>query len=176
VLEEEIARRAWPTGEVRDVLVDGAGRPVWTRDWQHNLIVNGLRNVLAALVMGDAQGAPADFWAIGTGDPSWDSGNVPPDSSRLTLTQLYTETARKPLGVGQITFVGGTFTNRIEVTAEFDTTDIPGGPATWSLREFGLFSGGSAAANSGVLINHRIHPRIDMQAGFTLQRTLRLTF
>jgi hypothetical protein len=173
--EEDIAGAQWPAGVFRDVLIDEAGRQVWARGWQPNLIVDGLRKVLAALMKGDAQGSPADFWAVGTGDPSWDSGNIPPDSSRLTLTQLYTETARKPLA-GQITFVGGTFTNRLEVTAEFTTTDIPGGPATWSLREFGLISGGSATANSGVLINHRIHPRIDMQPGFTLQRTLRLTF
>jgi len=173
---DNIATAPWPAGVFRDVLTDGSGRQVWARDWQHNLIVDGLRKVLAALVKGDAQGSPADFWAVGTGDPSWDSGSVPPDSSRLTLTQLYVETARKPLAAGQITFVGGAFTNRLEVTAAFSTADIPGGPATWSLREFGLVSGGSVAANSGVLINHRIHPRIDMQPGFTLQRTLRLTF
>jgi hypothetical protein len=176
VYEEDIAAGGRPAGEFRDVIVDDRGRTVWRGGWQANLIVNGMRNVLAALMKGDAQGAPIDFWAVGSGDPSWDGGTVPPDSSRITLTQLYTEVTRKPVTPAQITFLGGGFTNRIEITAEFATTDVPGSPATVTLREFGLFSGGSATANSGVLLNHRINSRIDLQAGFTLQRTLRLTF
>jgi hypothetical protein len=169
-------RPTGPFGEYRDVLLDTAGREVWRRDWQRNLIVDGLRKLLAALVKGDPQGAKLGYWAVGTGDASWDGGTVPPESARRSRSQLYTETARLALTAGQIIFVGGTFTNRLDVTAQLTTADIPGGPATWSLREFGVFAGGTAAANSGVLINHRIHPRIDMQAGFTLQRTLRLTF
>ena len=165
-----------PSGEYRDVLVDAVGRQVWCRDWQQNLIVDGLRRLLAALVKGDPQGAGLAFWAVGTGDPSWDVGTVPPEAARRTRSQLYAETARKALMPGQITFLGGPFTNRLEITTAFTTADIPGGPAGWSLREFGVFGGGSATANSGVLINHRIHPRIDLQAGFSLQRTLRLTF
>jgi hypothetical protein len=165
-----------PFGEYRDVLRDATGREVWARDWQRNLIVDGLRKLLAALVKGDPQGAKLGYWAVGSGDVSWDGGTVPSDASRRVRSQLYTETARLPLTAGQITFVGGTFTNRLDVTTQITTANIPGGPATWSLREFGVFGGGTAAANSGVLINHRIHPRIDMQAGFTLQRTLRLTF
>jgi hypothetical protein len=163
-------------GVYRDVLYDAAGAVLWRRDWHPNLIVDGLRKLLAALMKGDPQGAQLGHWAVGIGDVSWDSGTVPSEAARRTRSQLYTEVARQVLLPGQITFLGGTFTNRLEVTAQFATADIPGGPATWSLREFGLFAGGTAAANSGVLINHRIHPRIDMQPGFTLQRTLRLTF
>jgi hypothetical protein len=176
MIEERIPEETWPVGEYHDVLLDADGNQVWTRDWQRNLIVDGLRRLLAAMVKGDAQGTPLGFWAVGTGDVSWDGGTVPSEASRRTRTQLYTETARKVLSAGQITFLGGAFTNRLEITAAFTSADIPGGPATWSLREFGLFGGGTTTANSGVLINHRIHPRIDMQAGFTLQRTLRLTF
>ncbi|QQM44572.1 hypothetical protein [Streptomyces liliifuscus] len=165
-----------PSGRYRDVLVDASGRQVWCRDWRQNLILDGLRRLLAALMKGDPQGARLTHWAVGTGDPSWDAGAVPPEAARRTRSQLYTETARQSLTAGQITFVGGAFTNRLEITAQFTTADIPGGPATWSLREFGVFGGGTGAAGSGVLVNHRIHPRIDMQAGFSLQRTLRLTF
>lgn len=174
MIEERIPEEAWPIGEYHDVLLDADGKPVWDRDWQRNLIVDGLRKLLAAMVKGDPLGTPLGFWAVGSGDASWDGGTVPSEASRRTRTQLYNETARKALSPGQIAFIpSGSFTNKLEITAAFTVADI-GGAA--SLREFGLFGGGSAAANSGVLINHRIHPRIDMQAGFTLQRTLRLTF
>lgn len=171
--EERIFRPHFPRGEYRDALFSPDGKRIWETSWRKNLIVNSARNLLAALIKSDPQGAPAAYWAVGFGDPSWDGGNVPPDSARLTLTQLYNETGRKPLA-GQITFLGGTFTNKLEITAQFTVANIVG--TNLSLREFGIFGGGSAAANSGVLINHRIHPRIDMQAGFTLERTLHLTF
>ena len=89
---------------------------------------------------------------------------------------LYRETGRKAIPSGGIVFVGGTFTNQIEISVEFTTDDVLGGGADWQLREFAVFAGGTLAAGSGVMLNHRIHPRIDLQPGFTLQRTLRLTF
>jgi hypothetical protein len=159
-------------GEHRDVLLDASGALVWERAWADNVIVDSARNLLAALIKGDAQGAPIARWAVGAGEATWDGSGPPPDAIRRTRTQLFQETGRKPLSPGQITFLGGTFTNRLEITSTFTTAEVPAGP----LREFGLFAGGSNAANSGVLVNHRVHPRIDMQAGLTLQRTLRLTF
>lgn len=175
---EHTADGGYPRGEFRDTLLGPDGEPVWRNPWRRNLIVDGLRRLLAALTMGDPQGVPLAFWAVGTGEESWDDGTIPPEAARRTRTQLFSETARKPIPPGQITFVGGTFTNRLEINMEFVAADIPPGPGNqnWRLREVGLFAGGSAAADSGILINHRIHPRIDMQPGFTLQRTLRLTF
>jgi hypothetical protein len=158
-------------GEHRDVLLDADGNVVWATPWEHNVVVDSARSLIAALLKGDAQGAPIARWAVGAGDPVWDTSGPPPDSIRRTRTQLFTETGRKAVAAGQITFLGGTFTNRLEITSSFTTADVPAGP----LREFGLVAGGTAAANTGVLVNHRAHPRIDMQAGFTLQRTLRLT-
>jgi hypothetical protein len=96
--------------------------------------------------------------------------------TRRTFVKLVKETGRKPVAPQQIKFIGGSFTNQIEVSQDFVATDIPNGPLAWQLREFGLFCGATAATDSGVLINHRIHPRIDLQPGFTLRRTLRLTF
>jgi hypothetical protein len=177
-LEEERIYTAgsYPIGEYRDVLLGRHNEVIWERDWERNLIVDGLRKLLAALVKGDNQGAPIAWWAVGTGDDAWDQGSVPADATRRTFAKLVKETARKPVAQQQIKFFGGTFTNQLEVSQDFVAADIPGGPLTWRLREFGLFAGGSAAADSGVLINHRIHPRIDLQSGFTLKRTLRLTF
>jgi hypothetical protein len=159
-------------GDHRDILFDADGAIVWVRPWAANVIVDSARSLLAALVKGDAQGAAIARWAVGAGDPVWDSSAPPPDAIRRTRTQLFQETGRKAIAAGQITFLGGTFTNRLEIVSSFTTADVPGGP----LREFGLFAGGTAALNTGVLVNHRVHPRIDLQAGLTLQRTLRLTF
>ncbi len=162
-----------PCGAYRDVLLGPAGEVVWEQSWQPNLIVNSLRSLLAALIKGDPQGQPLAFWAVGSGYDTWDTGAVPSDADRLGLTGLYAETGRKPLPPEQITFVGGSLTNRLEISAQFSVADIAG--PVLSLREFGLFAGGSTAAGSGTLINHRIHPRIDLQVGFTLTRVLRLT-
>jgi hypothetical protein len=134
-----------PSGEYRDVLLGADGRVVWETAWERNLIVNSFRRLLAALVKGDAQGVPIAFWAVGTGNPSWDAGTVPTDAARRARAGLFTETGRKAVPPGQITFVGGTFTNRLEITQSFTTADIPSGagnPADLQLREFGLFAGG----------------------------------
>jgi hypothetical protein len=159
-------------GEHRDVLLDADGAVVWARSWAANVIVDSARNLLAALLKGDPQGAAIARWAVGAGDAVWDASAPPPDAIRRTRTQLFQETGRKAIAAGQITFLGGAFTNRLEIASTFTTADVPAGP----LREFGLFAGGSNALNTGVLVNHRVHPRIDIQPGLTLQRTLRLTF
>ena len=172
-MQEQMVEPGFPAGEYRDVLIGPGGRVQWETPWQRNLIVNNLRKLLAALVKGDPQGHAASYWAVGAGQAAWDAGPVPSEQDRRQLVQLYAETGRKAIGPGQIKFLGGAFTNQLEITAEFTSADIAG---DMSLREFGLFAGGGGAANSGVLMNHRIHPRIDMQPGFTLQRTLRLTF
>jgi hypothetical protein len=157
----------------RDVLRDPAGEIVWVRDWAPNVLVDGLRSLLAALLKGDPQGAGLGFWAVGAGTAAWDAPTgVPVDSVRRAWTGLAAEVARKPLTAGAMTFVGGTLTNVIEVTTHLTAADVPAGP----LREFGLFAGGTAALGSGVLVNHRVHPRIDVAAGFSLDRTVRLTF
>ena len=161
-------------GRFRDRLVTGGGALVRAWPWRPNLIVDELSRLLAALVKGDAQGGPLRWWAVGSGDPSWDSGAAPGAEVRRGWTALHTETGRKQIPPGRIGFVGGPLTNQLEITMQFTAADLPGGPATWSLREFGVFAGGPVGA--GLLVNHRVHPRIDLQPGFTLERTLRLTF
>lgn len=170
--EEAIWSAGGPHGEHRDVLLDPAGAPVWESAWESNVIVDSTRSLIAALIKGDPQGVAIARWAVGAGDPVWDAAAPPPDTIRRARTQLFLETGRKTIAPGQVIFLGGSFTNRLEITSTFTTADVPAGP----LREFGLVAGGTAAANTGVLVNHRVHPRIDMQPGFTLQRTLRLTF
>jgi hypothetical protein len=172
MLEEIIFTDPYPKGEFSDRLITQAGTLIWERPWQPNLIVNNLRRLLAALIKGDPQGQKVMYWAVGAGELAWDEGNLPSEPVRRSLEQLYKETARKLIPNDQITFLGGAFTNQLEIRLDFTTEDVPLGP----LREFGLFAGDNPGLNTGILINHRIHPRIDMQSGLTLQRTLRLTF
>ncbi len=174
MIHEIVMPTGFPRGEYRDVLRDSRGELIWSREFQPNLIVDGLRNLLAGLLKGDLQAAPLTHWAVGVGDSSWDAGGAPSESSRRTIAKLYREAGRKPIPPGNIKFLGGAFTNQIEINQEFTAGDLSA--PLFQLREFGLFAGGSAAADTGLLINHRAHPRIDMQPGFTLQRTLRLTF
>ena len=159
-------------GRHRDVLLGPDGRELWRTPWRSNVLADALRNILAALVKGDAQGHAITWWCVGRGAAAWDVGGPPDDATRRTRTTLYQEAARKPVTAGQMAFIGGTFTNRIEIVSSFTTADVPAG----ILREFGLVAGGTAVLGSGLLINHRAHPAIDLQPGLTLQRTLRLTF
>lgn len=176
MITESAYTKFYPQGRFRDRLIDRDGRVLLATDWQHNLIVEGLRRLVAALVMGDPQGVALAHWAVGTGNDTWDGGSVPPPASIESRTQLFNETGRIAVPPTQIAFVNPPLDNEIEISGEFTIADISGGEPNRRLREFALFAGGSMTTNSGIMINHRIHPRIDMQSGFTLQRTLRLTF
>ncbi len=177
MIEETIFKQRLPAGEYRDVLRDRQGKICWQSEWQHNVIVNGLSNLLAALVMGNPRGQRLMFWAVGSGEDAWDEEPWPSTEDRRNRIALYNETGRQDILLTQMTFidaVGNPQTaigNRLEITAEFAVPEFPAGP----LREFGLFSG-SDGTHPSILIDHVIHPRIDLQENFTLQRTLRLTF
>lgn len=178
MIEESLFKYCFPQGEYQDTLINSSGDIIWQTSWQHNLIVDGLRTVLAALIKGE--GTPLKYWAVGTGQETWD--NQPPGDSlnaeRRQRTQLYRETKRKEIFRDQMTFIGSTSSsqsNQLQIRVDFAAQDILN-LGDRSLREFGLISGGTEALNTGILINHRIHPRIDLQEGFTLQRTLNLTF
>jgi hypothetical protein len=64
-------------------------------------------------------------------------------------------------------------TSRLEVRGAFRADRLSGAP----LREFGLFGGDATSSpNSGMLINHVIHPRVDLAPGELLERRLILSF
>lgn len=179
MFQETMFRKRSPTGKYRDVLLNSQGQILWEKAWCPNLIVNGLSNLLAALVKGDPQGQRLMFWAIGRGVATWDEGVRPANEERLTRNTLYNEVGRKEIPPAQMTFLDDSLnpqtgaSHLLQITLSFSTTEdgIPAG----SLREFGLFSGGDATHPS-ILINHVIHPQIDLQENFMLQRTLRLNF
>lgn len=173
--EERVFQSSYPKGLFQDILLGPTGTVIWKRPWQSNVIVVGLRTVLAQRVKGE-EGEPINFWAIGSGEVIWDETNEEPPApeERVNRITLFNETFRKPIPPTQIEFVGEDPSPQIEIQMEFTTAELPAD--NLQLREFGLFSSETDSRDSGFMINHRIHPRIDMQEGFTLQRTLRLTF
>ena len=52
-MQENIFNHHCPAGQFRDILFNVQGERVWEQPWQSNLILNGLRRLLAALVKGD---------------------------------------------------------------------------------------------------------------------------
>ena len=87
------------------------------------------------------------YWAVGTGQEIWDDGAQPSEVARRTRTQLFTETGRMPVPPGQITFLGGTFTNRLEITMDFTTADIA--PGTGNGGEVKLTGGATTGGATG---------------------------
>jgi hypothetical protein len=175
--EEHIALSLGIKGEFQDILLDSNGVIVWERPWQHNLIVSGMSRLLAALIKGDKQGKPLNFWAVGVGGSGMAGSTL---SEKRELTTLINEIARKP--IEYITFLDEynktttALSNRLEIKVYFTIEQIAGKEETRMLREFGLFAGGNTTLNSGIMINHRTHAAIELTKGFTLQRALRLTF
>ena len=170
--QDNIFNQSSPRGEHRDVYIGANNTIIWKTPWQHNVITSGLRPLIAALIKGDDQ-PTLSFWAVGTGDAAWDQGTPPTDEERKSRTQLYNEVARKPF---ETITKREDHDNQLEIKAIFTISDITDS-ANNQLREFGIFAGGTEnTPNSGILINHRLHPRIDLEAGADLVRTLRLIF
>lgn len=164
-------------GRYRDVLTDSQGRVRWDSGWRPNLVVHQCNLLLAALMKRHRGVRGILYWAVGEGESDWDAlcHSPRPDDTRLVA-----EIARQALTPDQIVYLDDalapteTPTSRLEITAEFSGDDVS---APQSLREFGLFGGdATAAADSGFMVNHVIHPRIDLSPGDTLSRSLRLMF
>ena len=142
----------------------------------HNIIVNSFL-VLSMLLMKNEQNyAGIQYWAVGSGSPSWDGYNVPPDPSR-TDTRLVSEIGRVAIDPNDIVFLDENYdetvtpTNIIKIKAEFGANDCNG-----SWREFGLFGGNATSiVNSGYMIDKRNHPVLTKTSDMQIERSLRLT-
>jgi hypothetical protein len=166
-------------GIYRDELTDTEGRVAWRSGWRPNVIVASCDRLLAALMKREAGVQGILYWALGTGDAGWDAS--PPEASPAA-SKLATEVARRQLLPEQIGYVDQSGapsaipTSRLEITAEFRGDDLA--PETLvPLREFGLFGGDATlAADTGLMVDYVIHPRIDLGGGLILRRTVRLSF
>lgn len=124
----------------------------------HNLITDGMRTLLAALLANQQGYVGVQYWAVGDGGPNIDL--LAPSAPLPTDTSLAREVARVPVTVsfvddfGKLT-AGGALSKHVQIQATFDR-----GVATGNNVEFGLFGGNASAsvAGGGLLLNHVTHP------------------
>jgi hypothetical protein len=151
----------------------------------NNLVVSSAYKLLAGLLKGHWT-TPKLFWAIGDGGAgavtaTWDAqviaGTNPPTSGQ---TALLREVFRKEIVAGDIAFltsggaVSATPTNILQIKVTFEETE-PNVPSTF-LREWGIFGGdASAAANSGLMLNRKVHVTYEKTNAVKIERVLKLT-
>lgn len=160
-------------GTYRDVVCDRCGRTIVDSGWRPNTIVDGAWPLFAGLLKNDPSLRGILYWAVGEGLAAWETST--PSAERSAM-RLVNEVDRIPVAPEAIVYIGadgrptGGPTSCIEAAAAFSWEQDQ------TLREFGLFGGDAAETpGSGLLINHVIHPRIEVAPGRTLTRRLRLT-
>lgn len=176
-------------GIYRDVLTDRDGNVIFDSGWKSNLIVNGCRILLAALMKNNTPGGITCL-RVGIGDPAWDDladGPPPPveTDNALTDTEHFFEI---PVGDNLVLEYlyeagepPGDPTHRLVISAALGKDEpTPPNPAlsTYPLREFGLF--GVYVDEHGVSHEYMIdsirHPVIHKDEDATLNRVIRLYF
>ena len=140
----------------------------------HNLVVNTALNLIMALLKRQSGYSGIQYWAVGSGASSWDSGLPSPTAGDTRLTA---EIGRVAIDPSEIVFLNGSLqvsstpTNIIQITHTFGVNDCNG-----SWREFGIFGGNAtASANSGIMINKRNHEVITKTSEMTVERVMRFT-
>ena len=163
-------------GEVFDTIYYPDGR-IEKREKSFNVIVKSLSRLLAAFIKAETGYLGGNlFWAMGTGQTSWDTTTY---TAVDTAERLTNEVFRKAIPLGNRYFVDANFqrtntiTNRLQIDIILDENEANG----FILREFGIFGGNATTvANSGILINHKVHSRIDKVSGMRIERSIRFTF
>ena len=161
-------------GEFRDTIYYADGR-VEVTDWNRNLIVSGINNLISALFKNQSGYTGIGYWAVGSGQSSWDTNLANPAASDVKLVN---EIGRKAIPASAITFLTSsddttsTVTNRLQITLTFEENDANG-----SWREFGIFGGNATSTkDSGVMINHKTHSVIPKSNSMRIERQIRFTF
>lgn len=162
------------TGEVFDTITHKDGR-VEKRERSFNIVVDSISKLISALIKHQTDYVEGRlFWAVGEGLPGWDTA---PYSPVATTTKLHAECFRKQITSRSFIDQEGAkteeVTNRLQLDIILETNEANGK----SLREFGIFGGNvTSVANSGVMINHKAHSRIDKEEGMKVERSVRFTF
>lgn len=149
------------TGEVREIEHD------------HNLVVNNVLPLIMGLLKGDLQGI--QYWAVGEGNPSWDSSPVSPTIDESELTN---EVGRKVITSSNISFINPDTlevspvpTNCVLISCTFYEDECNG-----SWREFGIFGGNATAdKDSGYMIDKKHHPIITKTSDIQIDRKIYIT-
>lgn len=140
----------------------------------HNLIVNSFLNLVLALCKGTSGYKGIQYWAVGSGEDSWDSTMPDPE---INATRLTTEFGRVAIDASEISFLNAsgavvtTPSNIIQIKHTFGPNDCNG---KW--REFGIFGGNATGtANSGIMINKKHHSVITKTNDMSIERTMKFT-
>lgn len=161
--------------EITDTLYNPDGSVA--QKYHHvNTVVDSCSKLIACLMKGQAGQAGIKYWAVGKGEGSWN--NDAPPSPTVNDTRLLVETFRKQIRPEDIVFLDDSnrptdsITNKLQITVTFLESEANG-----ELREFGLFGGNATgSANSGFMINRKIHPLIYKTSGMKLERIIRIVF
>jgi hypothetical protein len=162
-------------GRYRDIVTGADGAPGLQTPWRPNLVVDGAFVLLAALLKRDPDADGILYWAVGAGEPTWDRAQPATVSA---TSRLVAEVDRLEVPAEAVRYVdaGGEESAEASPTLEIRMAfEWPDERVT--LREFGLFGGDATERpNSGTMINHVIHRRIDLEPGQRLTRELRMSF
>lgn len=140
----------------------------------HNLVVNSFLKFVMSLCKGESGYSGMKYWAVGSGESSWDTEMPDPEINAVRLT---TELGRVEILTSEISYlnadmtVSQTPTNIIQIKHIFGPNDCNG---KW--REFGIFGGdATGTANSGIMINKRHHGLINKTNEMSIERTMTFT-
>ena len=112
-------------GQFRDIIKYADGR-VEVTEWSRNTIVNDVTKAIAYAL---AQKGGATYWAIGSGQESWDTT---PTDPQPTDTRLVNEIGRKLIPNSAFTFLDShgretsSITNTIQITLTFGANEVNG--------------------------------------------------
>lgn len=161
--------------DVIDYFIYQDGRRELARPIDHNIVVNNCSVLIACLMRGLTNYKGISYWAVGSGLSTWDTAQPEPT---ISDDKLQIEVYRKAVTYDNFKFIdsanqpSASPTNRIELVVTFSETEANSG-----LREFALFGGNATSSlNSGIMINHKIHPLINKTNAVKLERTIRMTF
>ena len=166
------------TGYWKDTFIYPSGKII-EKEWKKNTICNSGLIGLCRILHGDTgfSGGISNIWyAVGSGNASWDTDLQPASSSDTKLVNELTPSlgARKNPSIFQFwnTAPTNTPTYTLFLETTIGATELIGSP----LREFGVFIGnGTQDKDSGYLLNHVQHELIS-KGNFSLKRQIKFVF
>jgi hypothetical protein len=161
-------------GRYRDLVTDAGGVRVAELPWRLNLLVDSAFTLLATLLKREPGAEGILYWAVGAGRDSWDEARSAPTPWTSSLVD---EVERLEVPREAIAFVDERGADVEQPSPNLEVQLVFEWPEEQvTLREFGLFGGDATAQpGSGVMINHVVHERIDLQPRQRLTRQLRLS-
>lgn len=145
-------------------------------DCGYNQIQNSCATLLASLMKGEAGYSFANFLAIGSGDPSWDTTSPTKSYDQTKLTTEYFRKSISPIDIIYLDPTTGLVSGSATTKIQFTVVILPG-EANGTMREFGLFGGtATSVTDSGEMVNWIDHAKIDKDISLEIQRKITIEF